>query len=178
MNPTHTRARTAVLIAAAALTVVAVSACSRLGAAPAAQDKAAPGTELVLTAKQVDKLGQVVTDGTGMTLYRFEKDTSSPSASNCEASCAALWPPLTTTATRAQLNGIDKRLIGTMARKDGSVQITLKGMPLYRYAKDGAPGDAKGQGVGGTWYAITPTGDKAAGTATGAADTGTGGSGY
>ncbi|MDT4987076.1 MAG: hypothetical protein QOI74_1170 [Micromonosporaceae bacterium] len=177
MIPTHTRARATALLATAALTLLLVSACSRLGSlsSPSAQNTGGPpGSELRLAAKQVDKLGLVVTDGSGMTLYRFEKDTANPSVSNCEASCAALWPPLTTTATRAQLSGIDKRFIGTMARKDGSVQITLKGMPLYRYAKDGAPGQANGQGVGGTWFAVTPTGDKAASTGASGGDTGTG----
>ncbi|MEK6439705.1 hypothetical protein [Pseudonocardia sp. T1-2H] len=36
------------------------------------------------------------------------------------------------------------------------------GWPLYRFAKD-APGDVKGEGVGGTWQAIGVNGKPAAG---------------
>jgi predicted lipoprotein with Yx(FWY)xxD motif len=187
-----TRTRTAVLLAASALSVALLSACgtghgsSSKAAAPAntqstavagqnASQNADQGTPVRLAAKQIDKLGTVITDGKGMTLYRFDKDTAKPSASNCDGQCATLWPPLTTTTATVQLSGIDKDLIGTVARKDGSLQVTIAGWPLYRYAKDTAPGDAKGQGVGGTWFAATPQGKKA--TASGG-DSGNNSGGY
>jgi predicted lipoprotein with Yx(FWY)xxD motif len=117
-----------------------------------------------------------------MTLYRFDKDTSNPPASTCEGQCAQTWPPVTTTATQIHLEGVDQNLVGTIARKDGSVQLTLGGWPLYRFAKDTAPGEVKGQGVNNVWYATTPEGKKATGTAAAPsqpapADNG-GGSGY
>jgi hypothetical protein len=37
----------------------------------------------------------------------------------------------------------------------------VNGWPVYRYARDVQPGDAKGQGVGLTWYAVTQQGKKA-----------------
>jgi hypothetical protein len=43
---------------------------------------------------------------------------------------------------------------------------------MTRYARDTAPGDAKGQGVRGTWFAATPRGKKAVESG---ADAGTGG---
>jgi predicted lipoprotein with Yx(FWY)xxD motif len=169
------RIRAAVLLATSALAVTLVSACGLGGnSSTTASNKQAQGSSISLSAKDVGNLGKVVTDSNGMTLYRFDKDTAEPPASNCDGPCADQWPPLTTTATSARLAGIDKSLIGTIARKDGSVQITLAGWPLYRYAKDTAPGDAKGQGVGNTWYAATPAGKKA----TASTDSGTDSGGY
>jgi predicted lipoprotein with Yx(FWY)xxD motif len=46
--------------------------------------------------------------------------------------------------------------LAVITRSDGVKQVTYKGSPLYRYAADTAPGDAKGQGVGGVWFAATP----------------------
>jgi predicted lipoprotein with Yx(FWY)xxD motif len=161
------RTRTTLLLATAALGITLLSACGSgqhpaRAAEPRARLAAAgPDAPIRLAAKKIDKLGSVVTDSNGMTLYRFDHDTALPSSSNCDGPCTGLWPPVTTTAKTVVLAGIDKHLIGTVARKDGSVQLTLAGWPLYRYAKD-APGEAKGQGVSGTWFASTPAGKKAA----------------
>jgi predicted lipoprotein with Yx(FWY)xxD motif len=172
------RTRAAALVATSALAVSLLSGCGILGTKSNASSgtRSAAGQGFQLTAKQVGQLANVVTDSQGMTLYRFDKDTAKPPATNCDGPCAQKWPPLTTTATEAQLNGIDKKLIGTIARRDGSVQITLNGWPLYRYAEDKAPGEAKGQGAGGTWFAVTADGKKAQGGAVGGANTGSGAS--
>jgi predicted lipoprotein with Yx(FWY)xxD motif len=137
---------------------VATSAAPLTSAAPAAS--AADGA-LRLSATNVANLGSVVTDTNGMTLYRFDKDVAKPPASNCEASCATAWPPVLAGPGPVQLTGIDQSLVGTVTRKDGSRQITVAGWPVYRFAKDSAPGEAKGQGVNGTWFAVTPQGRKA-----------------
>jgi predicted lipoprotein with Yx(FWY)xxD motif len=116
-----------------------------------------------LKAADAGSLGQIVVDGAGHSVYRFDSDTAKPPKSNCAADCAAAWPPLLTTdPTSVQVTGIDKALIGSVDREDGSKQVTIGGWPAYRYAKDTAPGDVKGQGVGGKWFAFTPAGKKAA----------------
>ncbi|WP_420708505.1 hypothetical protein [Streptomyces sp. ERV7] len=135
-----------------------------------------------LSATQVDKVGTVVTDSKGYVLYRFDKDTAKPSHSNCLAACAAIWPPAPATDALT-VKGVDKALVGTVARPDGTTQLTLAGWPLYRYAKDDEPREAYGQGAGGTWFAITPTGAKATadtggGTTSGGTTTPPSGSGY
>ncbi|MER8184812.1 hypothetical protein [Kitasatospora sp. NPDC094015] len=109
-------------------------------------------------------LGTIVTDGNGYTLYRFDKDTAKPPMSNCNGGCATTWPPAPAT-DNPQLKGVDSKLVGTVTRADGSKQLTLNGWPLYRYAPDTKPGDTKGQGVGGTWFAAAPTGAKAGASA-------------
>lgn len=122
---------------------------------------AAPAGQTVLQTAGSATLGTIVTDGSGYTLYRFDKDTAKPSMSNCNGACATLWPPVAA-VDNAQVKGVDKALVGTVTRADGSKQLTLNGWPLYRYSPDTKPGDTKGQGVGGTWYASTPQGKKAA----------------
>ncbi|MEU4999256.1 SCO0930 family lipoprotein [Streptomyces sp. NPDC021622] len=107
------------------------------------------------------KLGKVVTDSEGHTLYRFDKDTAQPPKSNCEGACATTWPVVSAKGAVAP-PGVDESLMGEVTRADGSKQLTIDGWPMYRYAKDKKAGDAKGQGVGGTWYAAAPDGKKAA----------------
>ncbi|MFG2721533.1 hypothetical protein ACGFW5_25055 [Streptomyces sp. NPDC048416] len=129
-----------------------------------------------LSTAKADKVGTVVVDGKGFVLYRFDKDTAKPAPkSNCYGTCAAQWPPAPAPAAGVNVKGIDSSLLGTVTRADGSKQLTLAGWPLYRYAKDVAPHEASGQGVGGIWFAATPTGAKAA-SSTG--DGSGGGSGY
>ncbi|MFF8694372.1 SCO0930 family lipoprotein [Streptomyces sp. NPDC015144] len=109
-------------------------------------------------------LGSVVTDGAGFTLYRFDEDTASPSASNCAGDCAAAWPPVLADSAKAG-RGLAPSLLGSVERPDGTRQLTLAGQPLYRYAQDTQPRQTRGQGVGGTWFAAAPDGSKAKQTA-------------
>ncbi|MFC9606805.1 SCO0930 family lipoprotein [Streptomyces niveus] len=107
------------------------------------------------------KLGEVVTDSEGMTLYRFDNDTAEPPKSNCAGECEKAWPVVAAGDVKAAA-GTDASKIGEVTRADGTKQLTLGGWPMYRYTKDVNPGDANGQGVGGTWFASAPDGKKAA----------------
>ncbi len=129
-------------------------------ASPSATGGAAAGTGATLAVADDSKLGSIVTDSKGMTLYRFDKDTASPSKSNCSGKCATLWPAATANGT-VSLKGVDKSLVGTITRPDGTKQLTLHGWPLYTFSGDSGAGDTHGQGVGGIWFAATPQGDKA-----------------
>ncbi|NVI89518.1 hypothetical protein [Actinomadura sp. BRA 177] len=131
-------------------------------AAPAADAPVPAAAPTTLEVASVSKLGKVVTDGDGRTLYRFDNDTARPPASTCEGACAKAWPPAAAGAGETEVQGVEQSLVGKVKRPDGSWQVTLGGWPLYRFAKDQSPGDVKGQGVGGTWYAAAPTGKKAA----------------
>lgn len=126
----------------------------------AADEGAGEGTGSLESAND-SKLGKIVVDDQGRTLYRFDKDTANPPKSNCEDDCATAWPPVMANEDDVSVKGVDANLLGKVKRADGSEQLTLNGWPLYRYAKDTDPGDAKGQGVGGTWYVSTPEGKKA-----------------
>ncbi len=124
----------------------------------AATKPKAAGQLAVLDSK---KLGKVLTDSEGFTLYRFDKDTPNPPKSNCEGDCAKTWPVVAAGDAKAA-PGTDATLLGEVTRADGSKQLTIDGWPMYRYAKDTKAGDTNGQGVGGTWFASAPDGKKAA----------------
>jgi predicted lipoprotein with Yx(FWY)xxD motif len=107
----------------------------------------------------VKRMGEVVTDEGGWVLYRFDKDKSNPAKSNCEGTCAKIWPPALTDGT-PELDGVSSDDVGTVKRKDGTKQITIAGWPVYRYVGDKDPGKWTGQNVGGTWFVIKPDGKK------------------
>jgi predicted lipoprotein with Yx(FWY)xxD motif len=113
-----------------------------------------------LATAQADNLGTIVVDGTGRTLYVFDKDTASPPKSNCDGDCAAKWPPVLAGTGTPQLDGVDASAVGTVTRTDGSKQLTLGGMPLYQFANDTKAGDVKGQALGGIWWVVGPDGKK------------------
>ncbi|MBQ0826062.1 SCO0930 family lipoprotein [Streptomyces tagetis] len=126
--------------------------------APAEASPAVPAGKLSVSTDAV--IGKLVTDGTGHTLYRFDQDTAKPPKTTCEADCATAWPPVAADDALAG-EGIDKALLGEVTRADGTKQLTIAGWPAYRYAKDGAAGDVKGQGVNDKWFALAPDGKKA-----------------
>jgi predicted lipoprotein with Yx(FWY)xxD motif len=162
---TLNRTRTALVAASAVAVLTLASACndgsSSGGSTGSGSDRGADGAKAALIVEDNDDLGKIVTDQDGRTLYRFDKDTADPSASNCVDDCAKKWPPAMVEKDRVRLKGVDKSLVGQIVRKDGSKQLTLNGWPLYRFAKDTKSGETKGQGVMGTWFVSTPDGKKA-----------------
>ena len=173
------RTRVLTLVALAAAAAVSLGACGTSStiagvpspapvAAPAARARAAAPAGPALTASPTAALGTVVVDGTGYTLYRFDKDKPKPSKSNCNGSCATQWPPVLVAsaaeAKEVKLDGVDARAVNTVKRADGKLQLTIGGWPVYRYSGDKAAGDTTGQGVGKVWFAVTPAGKKAVAT--------------
>ncbi|GLZ29358.1 hypothetical protein Lesp02_15480 [Lentzea sp. NBRC 105346] len=156
-----TRTRVAVFAVAAAIGLVGLAACnvqSNQGTpTPVAQQQQAA----VAKTAEVKDLGPVLADDKGFTLYRFDKDTTEPVVSNCDGDCAGAWPPVIVQSEDVTVEGVAKELVSTYARKDGSRQLVIAGHPQYRFAKDTAPGEAKGQGAQGVWFATTPDGGKA-----------------
>ena len=98
-------------------------------------------------------LGTIFVDAAGKTLYTWDRD-SGPT-STCTGNCAATWPPLLLPAgTTAPVAGTGVSQLTATARPDdpSKLQVVWNGKPLYYYAADTAPGDVKGDGVGGTWH--------------------------
>jgi predicted lipoprotein with Yx(FWY)xxD motif len=112
-----------------------------------------------LIATSVPKMGKVVTDSKGWILYRFDKDTAKPPATNCSGQCAAVWPPVLSDGNPT-VEGMPREAVGTVTRDDGASQLTVGGWPVYRYIGDKKPGQWTGQAVGGTWFVIAPDGKK------------------
>jgi len=104
-------------------------------------------------------LGRILVDNKGITLYDFVKDTGTTSV--CYGACAALWPPLLTSGKPVAGPGVRASLLGTTKRKDGKLEVTYGGHPLYYFVTDRRPGQATGQGVnqfGGPWWVLSPAG--------------------
>lgn len=108
--------------------------------------------------------GQIVVDSKGMSLYFFTKDVKDSGKSACVDACLTAWPIFTTTSDAPTVEGV-AGTVGTITSPDGKKHVTLNGMPLYYYAKDKAPGDVTGQGVGSVWYLVSPTGEMVKGAA-------------
>jgi predicted lipoprotein with Yx(FWY)xxD motif len=107
------------------------------------------------------KLGSILVDASGRTLYLFDKDKGGKSA--CYSACAAAWPPVTTTGSPKAGSGLTASLLGTTKRTDGKTEITYHGHPLYYFVHDSKPGDTKGQNVnafGADWYVLSPAGNE------------------
>ena len=105
------------------------------------------------------KLGKIIVDAKGRTLYDFVIDKGTTSV--CYGACASLWPPYTTNGQPAAGKGVLPNLIGTTKRRDGSSEVTYAGHPLYYYAPDRARGQITGQALnqfGAPWYALAPSG--------------------
>ncbi|MGN6330097.1 MAG: COG4315 family predicted lipoprotein [Motilibacteraceae bacterium] len=103
-------------------------------------------------------LGEVLTDGTGRTLYLLTSDTAT--STTCTGPCVAAWPPVTAPSGSPSAAGLTGRL-GSFARPEGGRQLTVGGHPLYTYAGDSSSGQTNGEGItsfGGTWWAVAPDG--------------------
>ncbi len=141
-------------VAVVVLGLVSLTACSGTPESkPVAQQRE---SVVALKVAEIDDLGPVVTDVKGFTLYRFDGDK--PGESTCDGECAATWPPATVADENFTADGVGK--VGSIVRKDGSRQLTVDGMPQYRFAKDAKPGETKGQGLQGKWFATGKSGER------------------
>lgn len=101
------------------------------------------------TTIRTTKIGQVLADAKGMTLYTYTKDSAGKSV--CNGKCATAWPPLFAAA--------DARAEGhysIVTRDDGKKQWAYKGLPLYLWVRDKMPGDTTGDKVRNVWDVARP----------------------
>jgi predicted lipoprotein with Yx(FWY)xxD motif len=107
------------------------------------------------------RLGKVLVDSQGRTLYLFKKDSGGRSA--CAGACAKFWPPLRASGKPTAGRGVSASKLGTIRRSDGKPQVTYKGHPLYTFLQDTKAGQTNGQGVtafGASWFAVSPAGNQ------------------
>jgi predicted lipoprotein with Yx(FWY)xxD motif len=156
------------------LAVAALAGCGSSGNSGTTSTTTSGGTTPSSTAASVEvtsvsKLGSILVDSQGRTLYLFQKDKGGKSS--CSGSCAKVWPPDTTVTSPKAGSGVSASKLGTVKRSDGSMQITYAGHPLYTYTADASPGQVSGNGInsyGGVWNAVQPSGSNApAGTVAG-----------
>jgi predicted lipoprotein with Yx(FWY)xxD motif len=152
------------------LGLIALAGCGSSSSTTASESTAAATTSTSASsgggAGTVDvadnpKLGQVLVDSQGHTVYMFEKDESDESY--CNGSCAKVWPPVTTKGQPPAGSGVSASKLTTLKRDDGSTQVVFDGHPLYTYVKDEDTEDAYGNGLdqfGAEWYGLHPNGQK------------------
>jgi len=106
------------------------------------------------------RLGQILVDAKGRTVYLFLADSGTTSACN-SASCVQNWPPVLTTGAPQAGPGASASLLGTTTRADGTTEVTYASHPLYYFIADKQPGQVTGQGIdafGAPWYVVSPAG--------------------
>ena len=156
----------AVLLAAACgpssspyASVPSAQASSLPSASPVAASPAQTGT---LIQAGGSRLGQILVDSKGRTVYLFLADSGTSSSCN-SAACVQYWPPVLTTSAPLAGPGANSALLGTTVRQDGTIQVTYAGHPLYYFLTDKKPGDVTGQGINGfgaLWYVVSPAGNQ------------------
>ena len=139
-------------------TVLTALVFATVGAGLAA---AGPAKGPVTVATASSRLGRMLVDTRGRTLYLFEKDRRGASA--CSGACLAYWPALLTKSAPIAMAGANRSLLGTIRRADGARQVTYAGHPLYLFSGDTKRGQANGEGLtdfGAGWYVLMPSGKK------------------
>lgn len=116
-----------------------------------------PSNETIIKITNDPKLGKILTDSKGMTLYTYSKDKENTSV--CYDQCAITWPPYVISSDKSI--ALPKDLTGTFStikRQDNKLQVAYNGTPLYYYNKDSKPGDTTGHGVDNEWSIVNPAG--------------------
>ena len=114
-----------------------------------------PAASTTLTVVRT-RYGPVVANAEGEVLYTYTDDTSTTSA--CQATwCLVDWPPLQASGSPTASASITGT-VATLHGAGGTTQVSLAGHPLYTFVADQRPGDTLGQGIGGDWYLVSPSG--------------------
>jgi predicted lipoprotein with Yx(FWY)xxD motif len=150
-------------VAVAALAVVVGLTLAGCVGGPVSTLSSPPTTnESFALTVQRSPAGPILATGTGRTLYDFRPDTSSHSAC-VNVGCVYQWPPLIVKGSILVGPGVDRALVGTIRRPNGSSQLSYNGHPLYTYILDGKAGSVTGQAIdqdGGPWYVLNAAGNE------------------
>jgi predicted lipoprotein with Yx(FWY)xxD motif len=143
-----------VAIAAAAVAVIVLTHSST-HAAPSAQAPRAAGPSVRVAQT---KLGRILVNSEGRTLYLYMKDRGTKST--CSRRCAQVWPPATVSGTPTAGPGVAAAKLTTTRSADNTRQLVYNGHPLYTLSADVRPGQINGEGFLGTWYVISAAGNR------------------
>jgi predicted lipoprotein with Yx(FWY)xxD motif len=159
----------ALVAGAAALAALTLAIGVPEGVAGATSSHAhAKVTTIHVSTATIEKVGTVLTTSSGLTLYRYTSDPMGQSV--CTGPCAKVWPPLTAAKGDRVAGPKGVQGLSVIDVGHGRWQVAFHDVALYRFAGDTMKGQAKGQGVGGTWFAVLKGGipattSAAAGTA-------------
>jgi predicted lipoprotein with Yx(FWY)xxD motif len=111
------------------------------------------GTRAAVLTVRKTRLGYVLANASGFTIYWFARDHRGSRRPACTGNCLLAWPPVTGTPVAAK-GAMLGAVLGTITRPNGLVQATYNGYPLYTFAGDNAPGQTGGNGAAGVWHVI------------------------
>ena len=169
--------RSTVLAAVAVMLMTGVAACGSTGASTKPDPTSVSARTVELSAATADPVrrrhraaeavrvartayGPALVDRRGFALYLFTHDRSAEST--CYGACAAAWPPYVVAKRPVNAGrGARPGLVASVRRRDGRLQVTYAGHPLYYYVGDRRPGEVLCQAVaeyGGTWYVVASDG--------------------
>ena len=120
---------------------------------PASSGAMGGGVQTAALKVERTSAGMVLAGSKGLTLYYYAEDKPGSGKSACTGGCATAWPALKA-PVRAPAGVRMPGPIGMITRADGTKQVTINGYPIYYYAEDMTPGQAKGNGAEGTWHVI------------------------
>lgn len=141
------------LIVLLAIPAALVAGC---GASPAPKPEShANGAPPPSVRVERSKLGRILVDSRGRTLYLFTGDRHG--RSSCYSGCARLWPPATVSGHPIAGPGLTAKLT-TTRRRDHTRQLVYNGHPLYTLVADTRRGQTNGQGYSGTWFVLSSAG--------------------
>lgn len=147
------RARGPLVVGVVGLSLV-LAACSSNASTSGSTTTTAPtGAQVSVVSSP---FGTVLVNSNGRALYAFTQDSAT--SSRCNGACATTWIPLTTRGKPRAGTGVDKALLASLARTDGSTQVVYGGHPLYTFSGDTSSGQFSGQGTSGQWYLVAASG--------------------
>jgi predicted lipoprotein with Yx(FWY)xxD motif len=115
------------------------------------------------------KTEAIVINGKGRAVYTLSGDTTRHPKCTKANGCFSFWPPVTVASTKSVSKASKvKGRLGTFKR-NGIIQVTLGGHPLYTFSNDHQKHHATGEGVngfGGIWHVIKAAGASAPSSST------------
>ena len=150
---------TAAAIAVVTITAAAIAAILLTrSSTPAAPRAATPAATAPSVRAAKTRLGRILVNGQGRTLYLYMKDRGTKSA--CSRRCAQVWPPATVSGAPTAGPGVAAAKLTTARGAGNRRQLVYNGHPLYTLTADVRPGQINGEGFLGTWYVVSAAGNR------------------
>ncbi|WP_435228348.1 COG4315 family predicted lipoprotein [Streptomyces sp. Tue6028] len=176
-------ARLLTAIALTGVTMLSAAACSDGGSSADSNESPGTGGRSVLSTHDTDAVGEVFADASGRTVYSADEEDGKVT---CTGACLQFWHPVMLDSAHVSQPPSGDERFGTITRPDdGKIQITYDHKPVYTFAEDEKPGDAKGDGFKDgfaghdfTWHAVHSGAAGAAPSMSGPRASTSGGYGY
>jgi predicted lipoprotein with Yx(FWY)xxD motif len=131
-----------------------------IGVAAVAADARAHTAAAPTVSQRSTKLGTILINSKGLTLYLWAKDKNGKSV--CSGACASVWPLLLISGKPTAGPGVQASKLGEYKTSNGKYEVTYNHHPLYTFVSDIKAGQTTGQGnttFGGPWWVVSTAGN-------------------